>query len=363
MRIPWLALVVLVAGCKTTPEPAPEPAPAPVVDAGAPVAAEPAPAPAPEPKVELSPAPAIPARPVPLPEFTAPAESPFTADTVELGHRLFFEVALSKDGSMACAGCHLADKAWTSGNPVDAKVGGAMNKRNAPSMLNLAYHSTFYWDGRMPTLEAVCNAAWKGQLGADPAAVATTLNKNAELKARFQRAYGADATADNVPKALASFLRALTNGDSAFDKFQAGDKKAISADAKKGFEVFKKAGCVTCHVGPLFTDLDFHNVGLESTRPEAERDHGRKDATKAEADEGKFKTPSLRNVALSAPYFHDGQTKTLEEAITLMAGADSKKNPVVDPKLKPQKLSPAEKTQLKAFLESLSGTSTFAGAP
>ena len=362
MRTLFGVLVVFCVGCKSAPEPVAETksAPAPVVDAG-PVAPEPAPTPAPEPKVELPAAPAIPARPAPMPEFTAP--TPLTADTVELGHRLFFDPLLSKDGSMACVACHLPEKAWTSGNPLDGKVGGAVNKRNAPSMLNLAYHSTLYWDGRMPSLEAVSNAAWKGQLGADPATAAAALNKRPEMKARFQRAYSEDATADNVPKALASFLRALENADSAFDKSQAGDKKALSADAKKGFEVFKKAGCVNCHVPPLFTDLDFHNVGVELAKPEADRDHGRKDATKKDEDEGKFKTPSLRNVALTGPYFHDGQTRTLEEAIATMAAADPKKNPALDAKLKPQKLSAAEKTQLKAFLESLSGTSTYSVAP
>lgn len=360
-------LVVASIGCKSAPEPVPEPVPAP---APAPAPVEPkhepapvaAPAPPPEPEVVLPAPPAIPAPPPPLAAVTAPAESPLTPETVELGHQLFFEKAMSKDGSQSCSGCHLPEKAWTTAQPLDAKVGGAMNKRNAPTVLNLAYHSSWYWDGRTASLEAVSNAAWKGQLGADPAVAVAALNAKSELKARFKRAYGEPATVDNVPKALASFLRALTNADAPYDKFAAGDKKAISADAQKGFEVFKKSGCINCHVAPLFTDVDFHNVGIGSDKPEADRDHGRKDATKADADEGKFKTPSLRNVALGAPYFHDGQTKTLEEAIDLMAGGGVK-NPLLDAKLKPVKLSAKEKAQLKAFLESLTGTSTFAGPP
>lgn len=314
------------------------------------------------PEIKLPAAPAIPARPQPLAAFEAPTDSPFTPETVDLGHRLFFDKGLSKDGSMNCASCHIPEKGWVTSNAVDTKVGGAANKRNSPTVLNLAYHSTFYWDGRMPTLEAVCAAAWKGQLGADPAAVAGSLNSLPETQALFKRAYGQEPSADNIPKALASFLRALTNGDSAFDKFNAGDKNAISADAQKGFEIFKKSGCVNCHVQPLFTDLDFHNTGIGFDKPEAEKDHGRKDATKAEAEDGKFKTPSLRNVALTAPYFHDGSGKTLDDAIDLMASGGMK-NPLLDGKLQRVMLSAKDKAQLKAFLESLTGTSTFAGPP
>ena len=352
-RIRVSLLVLAVVACKSAPQPAPEPAPAP---------ADKKPAPAPEPTVVLPVPLPVPAPMAPLAAITSPADSPFTAETVDLGHRLFFDKGMSKDGSMSCASCHLPEKGWVTANGVDAKVGGTANKRNTPTVVNLAYHANYYWDGRMPTLEAVSNAAWKGQLGADPAAVATSLNTIPEQKARFKRAYGENATADNIPKALASFLRALTSGSSAFDKFQAGDKTAISAEAQKGFEVFKKAGCINCHVQPLFTDFDFHNAGIGSDKPEAERDHGRKDATKEDRDEGKFKTPSLRNVALTGPYFHDGSAKTLDDAIDIMASGGVK-NPLLDGNLKRVMLPAKEKAQLKAFLESLSGTSSFAGPP
>ncbi len=357
MRIRLLlsVLVLAVIACKSAPQPAPEPAPAPAPGSEKP-------APAPEPVITLPASPPAPPRSPPLASVEAPVDSPFTDDTVDLGHRLFFDKALSKDGSMSCSGCHLPEKAWATSNAVDAKVGGAMNKRNTPTVLNLAYHASWYWDGRAPTLEAVSAAAWKGQLGADPAAIATALNVNPEVKARFKRAYGEVATADNVPKALASFLRALNNANAPYDKFQAGDKTAISADAQKGFEVFKKAGCINCHVLPLFSDVDFHNTGIGFDKPEAERDHGRKDATKDDKDEGKFKTPSLRNVALTGPWFHDGSAKTLNDAIDIMASGGTK-NPLLDPKLKRVMLSAKEKAQLKAFLESLSGTSSFAGPP
>jgi cytochrome c peroxidase len=201
----------------------------------------------------------------------------------------------------------------------------------------------------------VSAAAWKGQLGADPAAVAKSLNEVPVYKAMFVRAFGEPASAENVPKALASFFRALNTGNSAWDRAQAKDATALSKDAKAGEALFLKAGCAGCHAPPLFSDFAFHALGIGD-------DAGRFDATKDEADRGKFKTPSLRNVALTAPYFHDGHAKTLEEAITLMAkgGAVS---PPKDPLLKPVKWDAKQVAQVKAFLESLSGELTFPEAP
>lgn len=345
------AAVVLTLSCKTaeTPKPAPPP-PAPV-----PVAETPKPAPPPEPVVELPPVKPLPALPVGMAEPKSPDDNAVTAEKAELGWFLFFEPRLSKDGSMACAQCHHTDKAYTSGNALDAKVGGAMNKRNAPTMVGLGFHTSWYWDGRMATLEAVSNAAWKGQLGADPATVAKALNDVPVYKAMFKRAFGEPATADNVPKALATFFRTLNTGNSAFDKEAAGDKAALSKDAKAGKELFSKAGCVACHVPPFFSDFAFHGIGLGD-------DAGRMDATKDEKDKGKFKTPTLRNVALTAPYFHDGSAKTLEEAITLMANGGNKVA-TPDPQLKPVKWNAKQVAQVKAFLEALSGELTYPSAP
>lgn len=346
-----VAASLAVVACKTVETPPPTP-PKPVEAAPAPVAA---PTPPPEPKVELAAAPALPALPAGLPAVTAPEDNPTTPEKAELGWKLFYDKRLSKDGSMACAQCHHLDKAFTTGNALDAKVGGALNVRNAPTMLNLGYHSTWYWDGRMPTLEACSNAAWKGQLGADPAAAAAALNAVPVYKAMFVRAFGEPATATNVPKALAAWFRTLNTGNSPWDKAQAGDKKALSAQALEGQKLFTSKGCVGCHVPPLFTDFDFHAVGLGT-------DPGRKDATKADADAGKFKTPSLRNVALTAPYFHDGSAKTLDEAIAFMAKGGNP-TPNASPKLKAQKLSAKEAAALKAFLEALTGEATYTAEP
>ncbi|HEY8209433.1 MAG TPA: cytochrome c peroxidase [Myxococcaceae bacterium] len=312
---------------------------------------------------ELAAAPEIPKAPEHLPAVEESKDNPTTKEKAELGYLLFFDKRLSKDDSMACAGCHFPEKSFTDGRALSPKVGGAMNTRNAPTLLNVAYGQTFYWDGRMPTLEKVCGAAWKGQLGAeDKAAIAAKLNKVPKYRAHFQRAFKADATADNVEQAMAAFLRGLKSGDAPWDKFEDGDKAAVSKDAQKGFEAFKNNGCTLCHVPPLYTDQMFHNVGVGADKPEAERDHGQKVATKDDKDEGKFKTPSLRDIADSGPYFHDGSVATLAEAVDFMANG-GKKNPNLDQNLKPHKLKPADKKAILAFIESLKGQHTYTAAP
>ncbi|MBX7100364.1 MAG: c-type cytochrome [Myxococcaceae bacterium] len=342
-----LAFSMLCLSC-AAPKEAERPA-APVA-APAPVAPPDAGPPAPPPLPKLGAVLALPLQPA----HPAPVEAvaAATAEKAELGYRLFFDPRLSKDGSMACAACHPPSKGWASSEKLDAKVGGALNVRNTPSVVGLAAHSTFYWDGRKPTLASVCEAAWKGQLGADPATVAAALNQDGVTRAFFQRAFQSDATAANVPEALAAFLLTLNSGNAPFDHFEAGDKAAISAEAKKGWELFKSKGCVTCHVPPLFTDLGFHQALAPG------KDEGRKDATKDEADLGKFKTPSLRMAALTPPYFHDGSAATLTEAVEMMAAAKGK-----DEKLKAQKLSPKDVKAIVAFLESLTGQATYTEAP
>jgi cytochrome c peroxidase len=307
-------------------------------------------------KRELPPAPPLPAIPKGIiTPAAAPADNALTADKAELGWMLFFDKRLSADGTMACAQCHHLDKAMSSGAVVDPKVGGAVNKRNSPTVLNLSMHKNFYWDGRAPTLEAVSLAAWKGQLGADPLKVAAALNLVPGYAARFERAFGKTATPDTVTQALASFFRVFNSGNAPFDRFVAGEATAISKQAQEGWLVFNKAQCGSCHVPPMFSDYDFHNLSIGD-------DPGRQDATKNEQDKGKFKTPSLRNVALTGPYFHDGKTDTLRAAVVFMA-----KGPVgktdTDPNWKSVKLTDKEIDALTAMLESLTGTSTYSEAP
>jgi cytochrome c peroxidase len=348
MKKTLIAALIALANCKSTPETKVESALASVQK------------------------PTLPAMPLGLSAVDAPADNPLTIEKVLLGQKLFFDKRLSKDGTQACVNCHYPDKAYTSGKALDAKVGGAMNKRNAPSMLNLGGHSKFYWDGRGAALEATSLAAWKGQLGADPAVISELLAKDGKMVAQFTSAFQSAPSAENISKALASFFRALNNGNSAWDKSQAGDTKALSESAKAGEKLFFASGCGTCHMPGLFTDLQFHNVGVgtgawpgqlgpsgaDGGANNTASDLGRGDITKEAADNGKFKTPSLRNVALTAPYFHDGSVATLDEAIALMSkgGID---NPNRDPMLAKLTWSAPDIANVKAFLESLTGTSTF----
>jgi cytochrome c peroxidase len=360
-----LLCAVLLAGCthdssRSTTKAADAKASASSPVAAATPAKESAPKSAEEAAYPLPPAPPLPPNPAFLPDVTSPPDNPLTPEKAHLGKLLFFDPHLSKSGQMSCEGCHETNRAFTVQRALSAKDDGSMNTRNAPTMLNLAFHQSYYWDGRAPTLEAVSEAAWKGQLGADPQTIADKLNTSPAYRALFQRAFGERPTGKNIPMAFASFFRTLKSGNSPWDRFEQGEKNAVSKQAQRGFEVFRTANCALCHVPPLYSDFDFHNVGIGSQKLAKEQDIGRQKVTQAanDGDMGKFKTPSLRDVALTAPYFHDGSVATLDEAITLMA-AGGHKNPHLDPKLKPVKLSGQDKAALKAFLEALTGKTTF----
>lgn len=291
--------------------------------------------------------------PKPLPELKTPADEALTAEKVSLGKQLFFDKRLSKDGSAACETCHLPEKGWADGQTLSTKVGGAKNTRHTPTLWNVGYNDLYYWDGRADTLTKNVVAAWKGQMGADTAVIAAALAKIPGYQVQFKTIYGADPTEDNIAKSLAAFIRTLRSGDSPWDKFEGGDKAAVSEDAKKGFELFRnKAGCAACHAPPLYTDNAFHNVGVGYGKDVKEPDTGRGKITKEKKDDGAFKTPTIRSVTTHAPYFHDGHAATLEEAVDFMLGGGIK-NDNLAKQMKPVKLSKAERDQLLAFVKSL----------
>ena len=286
-------------------------------------------------------------------KLVAAPTNELTAKKAELGKTLFFDPRLSGSGKMGCVSCHYADKAFTDGIALSEKDNGSKNKRNSPTMYNVGYYPDLYWDGRKQGLESNIIAAWTGQLGGKPDEVAEQLNAVDAYKQMFQDAFGGDANEERIVHALASFLRTLRSGNSAYDKFQQGDKSALSEAAQKGLDLFNgKAGCAVCHIPPLFTDLKYHNVGIGMTAENP--DIGRAKPTGDKKMTGAFKTPTLREVAKTAPYFHDGSVKTLAEAVTLMAsgGID---NPHKDPLVQNKALSDDEIGHLVAFLESLSG--------
>ncbi len=307
------------------------------------------------------------AQPIPNPppgladlSVPSPPDNPNNAEKVALGARLFFDTRLSDNGEYACVTCHLPQKGWTDGKELSPKPDGTLNKRHSPTMYNVGYANDWYWDGRKKTLEDQILAAWTGQVGGTPEQVVEKLKRTPEYVVRFQRAFNAAPSPENIPQALASFLRiSLRAGDSAWDRYQAGDEQAVSEEVVKGHQIFmQKAACALCHAPPLYTDMDYHNVGVGYEGVESP-DVGRFKVTNEEANTGAFKTPTLRGVELSAPYFHDGKTATLEEAVDFMlAGGYREGNKHIDPRLKPVELSDEERAQLIAFLKALTPSKT-----
>lgn len=300
--------------------------------------------------------------PAPLAKYedmVFPASNPQSPEKAALGKQLFFDKRLSPDGSLACASCHLCDKGLTDGLPKAIGAGNKTLKRSSPTLWNIGYHKEFYWDGRSGSLEAQGKAAWLGgNMGAKDheAEIVGKIKAVAGYRQQFQAVFNAEPTVDNIMQAIASYERTIISGNDAtpFDRWQAGDQSAVGEDVKRGYAVFQKAKCDSCHAGVLFTDLQFHNTGIGMDAPEDKLDKGRFDATKAEKDTGAFKTPTLRDVAKSAPYFHDGSVATLEAAVDHML-AGGKPNKYLDTaNLKKVTLKPGEKSDLLAFLKSLS---------
>jgi cytochrome c peroxidase len=302
-------------------------------------------------KPEILPIPAQLATYEPMP---IPGDNPLTEEKVALGRQLFFDKRLSADESRSCYSCHVCEKGLTDGL---AKAVGAYEKqlpRSSPTLWNIGYHKEFYWDGRSPSLEKQAMAAWQGgNMGAKDkeAEIVARFNALAGYKQQFQKVFGSEATAENIMQAISAYERTIISGDTAFDRWRAGDQSAMDDAAKRGFEVFKKAKCDNCHAGVLLTDQQYHNVGvgMDQEKP----DVGRFTATKNEADTGAFKTPTLRDITQSAPYFHDGSAKTLEEAVDFMLGG-GKENKYLDKKnLQKQNITKEERADLLAFLKAL----------
>ena len=284
--------------------------------------------------------------------MSIPPDNPMTPEKVALGRQLFVDERLSGDGSRSCYSCHVCEKGLTDGL---AKAMGAFNKqlpRSSPTLWNIGYHKEFYWDGRSPSLEKQALAAWTGaNMGAKADEIVAKLNALEGYKSQFQKVFQTDATPDNVVKAIAAFERTIISGNTAWDRWKAGDQQAISQSAWRGWNIFQAIECNNCHDGVLFTDQQYHNIGIGMDQEEP--DAGRFKVTNKPEDTGAFKTPTLRDIAKSAPYFHDGSAKTLEEAVDIMIGG-GKPNPHLDTKnLKPHKPLPEQREDLLNFLRSL----------
>jgi cytochrome c peroxidase len=261
-----------------------------------------------------------------------PDGNPVTADKVALGRSLFNDRRLSVDGSIACASCHRPTRAFSDGRALAVGVKSRRGVRNVPGLINRGYGRAFSWDGRHPSLEAQVLAPIEAssEMGSSVAAAAARVG----------------LSPDQMASALASYVRSILSGESRFDRFTSGDREALSAVEQRGLQVFRgKANCTACHVGPTFTDEKPHNTGI-AWRTGALVDAG--------AGGGAFKTPTLREIARTAPYMHDGSLATLRDVVDFY-DRGGHRNDGLDEEIRPLKLTTEEKAALVAFLHTLSG--------
>lgn len=272
---------------------------------------------------------------------------------IRLGAALFTETRLSRDASLSCASCHDPARGFTDGQMVATGFSGAKGTRNTPTIYGVAHLDKFFWDGRASTLEeqALGPLTSPIEMAADTDAVLEWLSKDEGYLARFQEAYGGPPTLERLAKALASFQRAVKLEASPFDRWRNGEMTAISEAAKRGYKIFSQEGrCSVCHRGTQLTDGEFHNLGMP-INPETP-DYGRFEVSRFEAHKGAFKTPTLYNVALTAPYMHDGSLPTLEAVVEFYdrgGGSATGRSPL----MRPLNLSSQEKADLVAFLKTL----------
>jgi cytochrome c peroxidase len=303
--------------------------------------------------------------PLGLPQVAIPSDNPPTVETIALGRRLYYDPILSVDNTVSCATCHDPQFGYADPKPFSEGVGKKFGTRHAPSVLNAAYYNAQFWDGRAPSLEKQAEGPVQNplEMAHTLTGVEKRLNADPDYRELFAQAWGfGPITYEMVEKSIASFERTLISANSPFDRWKYGhDEKAVSPAVKRGFMVFtsrKKANCAACHtVGKkyaLFTDNKFHNIGVGVDAGQI-TDPGLYAVTHNEADRGKFKTPSLRNVAITGPYLHDGSLKDLKQVIDFYVGAGNS-NPNLDPQIHVLDfLSGRERADLLAFLNSLTG--------
>jgi len=329
--------------------------------------------------------------PVEATRAAIPADNLQTPEKISLGQKLFFERRLSADGTVSCSTCHNPELAFTDRKSTSVGIKGRVGQRNAPTILNALYNKTQFWDGRAKTLEEqagfpIVNPSEMGHPNLD-AAVAQIASVE-EYQQAFQRVFGRLPNGPDLLRAIASYERTQVSFDSPFDHFIAGDKNAIDASAKRGWELFNtQARCNKCHAltdsqrdVTVFTDNDFHNIGIGIIRHnvvalagQAEKliasgdtagiDRaaiqtdmsalGRFLITKKEKDTASFKTPDIRNVLVTGPYFHDGSQETLWDVIDHYNKGDGLQNPYLDEDIQPLALTEADIEDLVAFMASL----------
>jgi cytochrome c peroxidase len=269
-----------------------------------------------------------------------PEDNPLTVDRINLGRRLFSDRRLSRDQSLSCASCHDPARAFSTARPLSVGVFGRQGRRNVPALVNRGYGRAFFWDGRITSLEEQVLKPIQ-----DPNEMDMTLP---EASARV------GIPVNDMSRALASYVRSILSGNSPYDRFIEGNRKALSTDQQAGLQIFRgKGNCTACHVGPTFTDERLHNTGV-AWRDGRLQDEGRFAVSRKSEDRGAFKTATLREVARTSPYMHDGSLASLEDVVKFY-DEGGRPNPTIDSEIHPLHLTAEQKRALVAFLKSLSG--------
>ena len=329
--------------------------------------------------------------PAELTREAIPPDNPQTSEKISLGQKLFFERRLSVDGTVSCSTCHDPQLAFTDKKPLSVGIKGRLGQRNAPTILNALYNKTQFWDGRVNTLEEqaanpIVNSFEMGHPNLDTAVA--EIASVEEYQQAFQRVFRRPPNGPDLLRAIASYERTQLSFDSPFDRFIAGDNNAIDASAKRGWELFNtQARCNKCHAltdtqrdVTVFTDNDFHNIGIGIIRHNVvalarQAEHliksgdtaaidraaiqtdmsalGRFLITRKDKDIASFKTPDIRNVLVTGPYFHDGSQETLWDVIDHYNKGDGLHNPYLDEDMQPLALTETDIDDLVAFLASV----------
>lgn len=285
-----------------------------------------------------------------FPDIEFPEDNQLTEARIHLGRRLFYDTRLSKDNTIACATCHLVNEAFTDKNPISVGIDGRTGLRNAMTLANVAYQENFFMDGGVPTLELQVLAPIHDENEMDHSIleVIKELEQDEDMVRLAEIAYDRPVDSYVITRSIASFMRTIISGNSRYDAFIQGDISVFSEEEKRGYQVFQENNCAVCHSGFRLSDGEFHNIGLY----EEYADMGRERISYTADDKGKFKTPTLRNIALTGPYMHDGSIETLEEVIDFFISGGHEhmnKNSLVAPLA----VSEQQKRDLLAFLETL----------
>jgi cytochrome c peroxidase len=293
----------------------------------------------------------LPKLPLGLKPVPIPADNPMTPEKVALGKQLYFDPRLSCDDTVSCASCHDPKKGWSNSTQFATGVRSQKGGRSAPTIINAAYSELQFWDGRAHLLEGQALGPIQNPIEMDHklSDCVTKLNGVPGYREQFRKVFDTDVTPENIARAIAAFERTVLSGNAPFDRFKAGQMMALSAAAQRGMTVFfNKGHCSACHSGPNFSDEAFHNLGVGINN--ASPDLGRYEVTKVVGDKGSFKTPTLREIARTGPYMHDGSLKTLEDVIEHYSKGGTS-NPQLDEEIFALKLTAEEKADLITFLK------------